>query len=335
MILNFDQYAQQEDAEMKKKKTEKKQRNNKTSKSEKVVPLFDNRAAEETLAEISKLIGEREFASEDELRAFLQEMLDTDESPETSPGTPLEQAQDLIYEAWESSSRSRRTELAAKALAISGDCADAYAILAQETANSLEEAKNLYELGVKAGDRALGPEVFEEDAGHFWGILTTRPYMRARAGLAECLWQLGEYDKAIEHYFEMLRLNPGDNQGIRYELMNCLLDGGFDEAAGKLLKQHKDDGAATCLYSRALWMFRREGATEKAKACLREALKRNPFVPPYLLGKKKLPRYLPEYYSWGDENEAIGYAVEAIRAWKKTKGALEWLATHLASYHKE
>jgi len=307
----------------------KRKSNTKRSKTDNVVPIVDNSAAEENLAEISKLIGEREFASEDELRAFLQAMLDSDESPETSPCTPLDRAQDLIYEAWESSSRSRRKELAAKALAISGDCADAYAILAQETANSLEEAKNLYELGVKAGERALGPKVFEEDAGHFWGILTTRPYMRTRAGLAECLWQLGAYDKATEHYCEMLRLNPGDNQGIRYELMNCLLEGGFDEAAGKLLKQHEDDGAATCLYSRALWMFRREGATEKAKACLREALKQNPFVPPYLLGKKKLPRYLPEYYSWGDENEAIGYAVEAIRAWKKTKGALEWLTSIL------
>lgn len=33
--------------------------------------------------------------------------------------------------------------------------------------------------------------------GHFWGILETRFYMRARAGLAEALWELGERDAAI------------------------------------------------------------------------------------------------------------------------------------------
>jgi hypothetical protein len=30
---------------------------------------------------------------------------------------------------------------------------------------------------VAAGERSLGPKAFEEDAGHFWGILETRPYM--------------------------------------------------------------------------------------------------------------------------------------------------------------
>lgn len=82
----------------------------------------------------------------------------------------------------------------------------------------------LYEQGVEAGERALGSEAFEEWEGHFWGILETRPYMRARHGLALCLWEAGESKKAIEHYTEMLRLNPGDNQGIRYVLAGCLLE---------------------------------------------------------------------------------------------------------------
>ena len=95
--------------------------------------------------------------------------------------TPLKGAQDIIYDAWEVTDPKRRVALARKALEISPDCADAYTLLAEETAGSLTEALNLYRQGVKAGERALGKEAFEEDVGHFWGILETRPYMRARA----------------------------------------------------------------------------------------------------------------------------------------------------------
>jgi tetratricopeptide (TPR) repeat protein len=103
-------------------------------------------------------------------------------------------------------------------LKTSGDCADAYMLLAEEDAGSLEETRELYQKGVEAGERALGRETFEEDAGYFWGILETRPYMRARQGLAFCLWELGERQEAIDHYKQMLDLNSDDNLSIRHEL---------------------------------------------------------------------------------------------------------------------
>src|SRR5436309_5198713 len=98
----------------------------------------------------------------------------------------LFEAQDLMYEAFDARG-ARRAALAHQALSISHDCADAYLLLAEETASSLEEARELLEQGVAAGRRALGPEPFEEDVGYFWGILETRPYMRARAALVETL----------------------------------------------------------------------------------------------------------------------------------------------------
>jgi tetratricopeptide (TPR) repeat protein len=151
--------------------------------------------------------------------------------------------------------------------------------------------------------------------------------MRARAGLAQCLWMLGERQQAIEHYTDMLRLNPNDNQGIRYKLASCLLEEGSGEALGRLLNQYKDEASAAWLYTRALWMFRRDGATAEATLSLKKALTQNPFVPAYLLGRKSLPRSLPGYIGFGDENEAIDYAADAITAWQRTPGALEWLST--------
>ena len=81
---------------------------------------------------------------------------------------------------WETASRERRLALAGKAIGISPDCADAYVLLAEETA-VLDEALDLYRLGVEAGERALGKDAFETDAGNFWLILETRPYIFAHA----------------------------------------------------------------------------------------------------------------------------------------------------------
>src|SRR5205823_13633226 len=45
-----------------------------------------------------------------------------------------------------------------------------------------DAARALYEQGVAAAERALGPDVFAQEAGRFWGIVGTPPYMRARLG---------------------------------------------------------------------------------------------------------------------------------------------------------
>ena len=100
-------------------------------------------------------------------------------------------AQEVMYKAWDQTSPGARVALAHKALTISPLCADAYVLLAEEEAKSVEEALEYYRKGVEAGEQALGPEGFKEYAGHFWGFLETRPYMRARAGLAATLNALG------------------------------------------------------------------------------------------------------------------------------------------------
>src|SRR3954452_16249063 len=136
--------------------------------------------------------------------------------------TPLSQAQNVMYEAFGSHDPEVRIKAARKALDLSPDCADAYVVLAEE-ARSRKDALELFEKGVAAGERALGPEAFQEDVGHFWGVLETRPYMRAREGRASTLWTMGRRDEAIGHLQDMLRLNPNDNQGVRYTLAGWLL----------------------------------------------------------------------------------------------------------------
>lgn len=291
---------------------------------------IDPRAMEKATADLTRLLSSREFGSIDEMNAFLRQMMDTGTPVGAPASTPLEQAQDLMYEAWNATGR-QRVQLARKALELSPDCADAYVLLAEETAKTPQQARELYQQGVAAAERALGPEIFEEGVGHFWGIVETRPYMRAREGLAHVLWLTGEHRTAIDHLKAMLHLNPGDNQGLRYVLAQWLLQAGTDEEMDTLLEQYPDDAAATWAYTRALWLFKQQGATEAANAALADALSTNQFVPAYLLGRKRLPQRLPAFVGMGDENEAIEYAAHGIDGWRRISGALTWLTSMLES----
>lgn len=288
--------------------------------------------AETTEEELDRGRWSREVRTHDGPRAFtlcvpaLLHPLEVDlPDPAT---TPLDLAQDLADAAMDASGR-RRIQLARKALEVSPDCPDAYGVLAEASLDP-ERALELYREGVAAGERALGPEALEEHAGSLWGWVGARPYMRVRFGLGQCLEDLGRTEEAIVHYADLLRLNPGDHQGVRYRLLPALLVTGRDDEAGALLGQF-DDGMATWLYGRALWTFRREGDSAAAREQLREAGRANRRVAKYLTGEVDEPDELPESFTLGSEEEAVICTGELGEAWAVTPGAEEWLSRRAAS----
>jgi hypothetical protein len=92
-----------------------------------------------------------------------------------------------------------------------------------------------------------------------------------------------------------------------------------------LLERYEEDAFAEWVYTRALWMFRKEGDTEETTETLEEAIETNPYVPLYLLGHKSLPSALPDLMSLGGESEAVAYVAGALTLWLRTPSALEWL----------
>lgn len=242
----------------------------------------------------------------------------------------LAAAQDLMYSAWDSAERRQRVSLARKALSVSPQCADAYVLLAEETTSTPDEAIDLYRKGMEAGEKALGRAAFKNDVGHFWGILETRPYMRARCGLAQALWVAGQHEEAIGHYRELLRLNPNDNQGNRYLLAACLLELERDPELKTLLDTYGPEHTAAWSYTAALVSFRNGGDRPEAQSLLDEALTTNKHVPAYLLGTRKLPRRPPSYITMGGEDEAQEYARSFGAGWRRTARASEWLAGNIS-----
>ena len=256
---------------------------------------------------------------------------------ETSPASPsggsggrgneYGQAMEILDKAWGETSVKKRATLVKKALALCPDIADAYVILGNDALDSgkPEEAIEHYRRGVEAGERELGAEAFTDDKGHFWGLLETRPYMRARFGLASALHKSGSVREAAEHYKAMLELNPNDNQGVRYMLIEALLLLGEHQDADALLKQY-DEESAFMLYPKALLEFVKNGDSKAAQKLRAEAIRNNPHVPAFLLGKKKLPKKTPDSYGFKDESEAVVYALEFGAPWSTIPGAKEWLA---------
>jgi tetratricopeptide (TPR) repeat protein len=235
------------------------------------------------------------------------------------------QAQEIMYAAWDEQNPAKRINLAHQAISISPNCADAYVLLAEEEADTLGRALEYYQKGVQAGERALGEAFFDENAGYFWGFLETRPYMRARAGLANTLWDFGKKEEALTHYREMLRLNPGDNQGIRYSLLNLLLELNRPDQVDTLMREYEDEWSSQWRYTQVLRVFQKEGDSPAAQDALEEALEQNSHVPDYLTGAKRIPNRLPDMISPGRESEAVSFASTHLNFWRKAPGAVAWL----------
>jgi tetratricopeptide (TPR) repeat protein len=245
-------------------------------------------------------------------------------NPTFTPKTPQERAQDICYQA--KSARGRRiVQLAKQALEIDPDCCDALWILADRL--SADQSKMpLLTKAAEAAERQLGPEFFKANAGHFWGVIETRPYMRAMADLALEYLENDQAEQSIKILKKLLELNPGDNQGNRYMLAEAFLAANRLDELDELLNKSPYHGECSpeWEYTRTLLMYRRCGDTPPARIQLAKAISQNPLV------AQILTRGLPEDPYGSDFlppeiQEAADVAESISTSWEEAEGALEWL----------
>lgn len=285
---------------------------------------------EQQMSELSRILAEQEFESVEDANEFLQNLMKETGGriPHKEPETPAEKAMQLVIEA-ESAPERRARKLIRDALKLDPMCVDAY-VLQGEMAESLEQAIKFYRQAVEVGEKALGQETFEQESGYFWGLVETRPYMRALQTLASVLWVYGEVDESIAIYQKMLELNPGDNQGVRYELLSALILMRRHDEAQSLLDAY-DDGMADWLYNKALLLFRTEGRSKRARDAMQDALDTNELVADFLLGFEDMPGpdEVPDFIQFGEESEAAAYVVKSFPLWASTPGAQYWLQENI------
>lgn len=287
--------------------------------------IRDLRVTEPSSDYTNRLMAEKDFRTVEEMNRFMEEHV-SGKRLRVPPATPLQEAQDLIYQAMDCHNCYVREQLARRALEISQDCADAYNLLAEETSESAGQELDLYTKAAEAGARALGNRLKEWD-GELWPHLEARPYMRAKTGIAHALWETGRRDEAEAAYHELLRLNKNDNQGIRYTLLAFYAEKSELAKIDALISGWgHNDAAAEWVYTKALTTFAlgKPGAT----AALQAAFARNPHVPDYLIKDKEPPEDLYEdRVTLGGADEAYAYAETFKKIWAETPGALVWLKT--------
>ncbi|MCA9232255.1 MAG: tetratricopeptide repeat protein [Planctomycetales bacterium] len=236
-------------------------------------------------------------------------------------------AQELAYEAMDAMADGdyeRAANFAAKAAELDRNCIDAMHILSQLGSETEEDLIENLSRTVDRAQHVLGEKYFRENEGYFWGLLETRPYMRAHAELAGVLYSSGDVAQAIEHWQRLLQLNPNDNQGLRYPLLGACLELGDLDAAEQVFKQYDEEHSAVFAWARLLWELLQDNQPA-AKKTLTAARKINPHVEQLLTGRKRLPKQLPGYYSPGEPSEAYMCYDSIGAAWKKHRTAIKWL----------
>jgi len=239
---------------------------------------------------------------------------------------PSDRAQDLFYEAMDAPTDEEERALLEKALKLDAGNVDVLlALLRHENFSPAEEIEFLQKL-VKLAETRLGPKAFTEFAGEFWGFHETRPYMRVRQMLAEHLRVAGKLEEAVAEHEGMLELNRGDNQGVRYSLLPCLLILRRLEAARKLFEKYPEEFEFNAVFAwgRVLERFLSEDLAG-ATAALQIARKQNPHMQAYVKGHRQIPKAQPEAYAPGSKDEAICFADVVRASWEKYPAALKWL----------
>lgn len=287
--------------------------------------------SEKMMRDIHRVLEGQDFASIGEANAFLANLTELglqdallDAAPLSPREKAQEEAQELAFDAMGAATAAQAHKLARRALEKDPDCVDALVVLAKIGANSAREMITALEKAVEAGERSLGADFFRLNKGHFWGVIETRPYMRARLQLAELLRGGGLYSEAIRHYEGLLELNPNDNQGVRDVLLGCYLGIGDLNGARRLLQKYENDCSAVFAWGRTLERFL-AGDSRGAQQELKTARNGNRFVELYLSGERKIPRSMPEAYSLGSAEEALVCLEYLAAAWAMHKNAVFWL----------
>ena len=241
-----------------------------------------------------------------------------------------ERISDYLNSAWDSENPADRKKLARKILKIDPEELDAYLILAEHAATSVERLAMLGE-AVRRGKVVWADQIKRPAQSAFWLDISTRPFMRCVYELSLAQWDDGDRSIAITNARFLLRINPHDSLGIRYLLMAWYPVIGDWDAFEQLLRKSRDECRTEYLYSSCLNIYRLGNASE---ASLIEALAANPFVPSFLNGRFEPPSdddsQFPGYISMGSQSEALAYAHFSREGWHSVPGALQWLISEEA-----
>lgn len=290
-------------------------------------------ASERTHRDIHALLEGQEFNSVEEVNARLAELTSGGRIAELAAAwkqdDPKWRAQQLAYDALETDDPVEALRLAHEAQDLDLDSIDAQRLMVSLLPMDDDSRLRLLNEIVSKAETNLGENVFAERLGDFWGVIETRPYMRAKLNLGEVLIEQGRFAEAIPVYERIIELNSKDNLGVRFPLMGLYLADRQTARASCLFEMYPADERylAGFAWARVLqhWLA---GDLAEAHAALLRARKINAHAEKYISGRKAIPADTPPGFRPGDESEAQLCAFELARAWRAHAGFRTWLLDH-------
>ncbi len=193
-----------------------------------------------------------------------------------------EEAFDEGMEHWWAGDRSGASKLFRRTLELDPQHADAHNHLGivRLEARQLKAAERHFRAAIANGERAL-----ERQGSRVpWGFIKNRPYLRGLGNLALVFVAQKKWADALATHKQMLKLNPNDNQGVRFLIGEEQLRVGDDAAAIKALRQCQHE-EPSCAFGLALASIRAGRPSAEIGDALLNGFAGNRYVAPMLLGE--------------------------------------------------
>ncbi|GAB3427913.1 tetratricopeptide repeat protein [Niabella aquatica] len=163
-----------------------------------------------------------------------------------------------------------------------------------------------------------------------WGYLDNRPVLRTFAAIGIEYMKERQYQKAINKFEQLMKLNSRDNQGVRYLIPECFLFLKKYDQLLKFLLTLEDDSALEYLFAKVVAYYKVEDF-ENAKLALKEAKLKHPFVTEELI-KNKHEFPADEFdrplngVPMGSRQEAFLYWERTTELWSKDEDLLQFIS---------
>ncbi len=165
------------------------------------------------------------------------------------------------------------------------------------------------------------PEDFniEIDQLH-WNNLENRPFLRVIHCYGLELMKEQNFEKAIKEFEFILKINPNDNQGVRYLIIDCLFHLNKPDKILALCKLYHNDNSVEFLYGKVLASYLL-GKKSTAKRQLIKAKEAFPFVADELVKTSHVFPFDEFEHQYGMDGYGypIGSRQQAFDYWNTTQ----------------
>jgi tetratricopeptide (TPR) repeat protein len=169
-----------------------------------------------------------------------------------------------------------------------------------------------------------------------WSHFDNRPVLQSLWSFGMECQQAKDYERAIKEFNFCMRLNPCDDKGLRYLLLECYQELNRYEAILELEKEYEGDYSVDFYYGKvlALWYT---GRKAEASEQLEAAKSTFPHVASELLASDhqfpfdefEEPYFFDGTYPLGSRQEAHHYWMKTRKLWESSPELIDFLKKHL------